>query len=262
MDRLRRAETLARLSSWAPEARLAIARAAVEARQTDRARDALRPLIEERPSVRVCLAMAEIEGTEGNAGRVREWLARAARAPRDKAWIADGVVSETWAPISPVSGRLDAFVWDTPPEVLGSSVEPERLSFAGEETEERSPGLALPPVAAKPDASDAGSPEAEPEPPAEVAASPAPASAAVDVPSPPPPRAEPEAAPIRAETPSQPPPAKAEPVAADPPRRGRPNGSAFPAREPAPVVFPVAHPPDDPGAEEAEAPRPRLRFRG
>ena len=51
-------------------------------------------------------------------GRVREWLARAARAPRDPAWIADGVVSDRWAPVSPVTGRLDAFVWQAPPDLL------------------------------------------------------------------------------------------------------------------------------------------------
>jgi HemY protein len=119
-DRMRRAETLARLSSWAPEARLAIARAATEAREFGRAREALRPLLEDRPTMRVCLAMADLEAAEGTPGRGRDWLGRATRAPRDKAWIADGIVSETWAPLSPVTGRLDAFVWDTPPQMLGA----------------------------------------------------------------------------------------------------------------------------------------------
>ncbi len=64
--------------------------------------------------------MARIEAAEHGAdsGRSREWLARAARAPRDPAWVADGVISERWAPISPTTGRLDAFVWKTPPEIL------------------------------------------------------------------------------------------------------------------------------------------------
>jgi HemY protein len=43
------------------------------------------------------------------------------RAPRDNAWVADGIVSETWLPVSPVSGRLDAFAWTLPPPVLGSA---------------------------------------------------------------------------------------------------------------------------------------------
>jgi HemY protein len=59
--------------------------------------------------------MARIEGGEKrDAGRVREWLARAVRAPRDATWIADGVTSDEWAPISPVTGALDAFEWRVP----------------------------------------------------------------------------------------------------------------------------------------------------
>ena len=119
LDRLKRAETLARLSNGAPEGRLAVARSALEAREFDRARDALEPLLQERPTMRVCLLMSDLEQAEhGSTGRGREWLARATRAPRDPAWIADGVVSDHWAPISPVTGRLDAFVWQAPPDVL------------------------------------------------------------------------------------------------------------------------------------------------
>lgn len=121
-DRMARAERLARLSSWDPEGRLALARAALEARDFTLARQTLEPLLAERPSVRVCLLMAEIErGGHGASGRVREWLARAVHAPRDKAWIADGIVSERWSPVSPVSGRLDAFVWAKPPEIIAGA---------------------------------------------------------------------------------------------------------------------------------------------
>jgi len=119
LDRLKRAETLKRLSGGAPEGRLAVARAALEAREFDRARQALEPLLQDRPSMRVCLLMSDLEQAEhGSTGRGREWLARATRAPRDPAWIADGVVSDHWMPISPVTGRLDAFVWQAPPDVL------------------------------------------------------------------------------------------------------------------------------------------------
>ena len=37
-----------------------------------------------------------------------------AHAPRDPAWTADGFVSERWLPVSPVTGRLDAFEWKVP----------------------------------------------------------------------------------------------------------------------------------------------------
>jgi HemY protein len=40
-------------------------------------------------------------------------------APKDAVWTADGYVSDTWQPISPVTGKLDAFEWRIPVEQLG-----------------------------------------------------------------------------------------------------------------------------------------------
>ena len=126
-ERLLRAETLRKMTPDAPEARLCVARAAVEARRFDRARVVLAPLAAldgaERPTVRACIAMAELEEAEhGPGGASREWLARAARAPRDAAWIADGVISDIWSPVSPVTGQLDAFRWERPRENLAAYV--------------------------------------------------------------------------------------------------------------------------------------------
>ncbi|WP_210247622.1 heme biosynthesis protein HemY [Salinarimonas soli] len=122
LDRLKRAQNLARLSSWHPEARLAVARAAMEARDFGLARQTIEPNLESRPDVRTCLLMAELERAEhGTSARAREWLARAAHAPRGPAWIADGLVSDRWSPISPVSGRLDAFTWGTPPDLISGA---------------------------------------------------------------------------------------------------------------------------------------------
>jgi HemY protein len=266
VDRLHRAETLARLSSWAPEARLAIARTAIEARQFARARDALQPLLDERPTVRVCLMMAELEQAEGAAGRVREWLARATHAPRDKAWIADGVVSETWAPVSPVSGRLDAFVWDTPPDVLGGPDEAGRLTFAEAEPEpEQASAPALPPAAApEPPAADAKLPTPQPPEQAHAAAEPAATPAelpSADKPAEPAPEKTAEVTQLPLRNPS--PALSTEPIPAEPPKGIQPGPAAnAPARDPAPVVFPVPHAPDDPGAENEAEPRPRRRFLG
>ncbi|MDJ1159787.1 heme biosynthesis HemY N-terminal domain-containing protein [Chelatococcus sp. SYSU_G07232] len=121
LDRLGRAETLMRLAPGHAEGRLAVAEAALGAREFKRARAALAPLLDERPTVRVCLLMADIEEAEhAAAGAVREWLARASRAPRDPAWLADGVISDRWAPVSPTTGRIDAFVWGTPVERIAA----------------------------------------------------------------------------------------------------------------------------------------------
>ena len=66
--------------------------------------------------------MAEIERTEhGDSGKARAWTLRAVRARLDPAWTADGYVSDRWRPVSPVTGRLDAFQWQTPVASLPSS---------------------------------------------------------------------------------------------------------------------------------------------
>jgi HemY protein len=112
------------LSQWAPdnlEAAIAVASAAAEARAWDEAREALKPYIGNVATSRVCTLMARIEGGDtGDQGRVREWLARAVHAPRDPSWTADGYISDRWAPISPITGELDAFEWKAPVELLGS----------------------------------------------------------------------------------------------------------------------------------------------
>ena len=67
------------------------------------------------PSQRVAMLMAELEEKEhGDEGRAREWMTRAVRAKPDPAWTADGIVSDHWMPVSPVTGRLDAFQWKDP----------------------------------------------------------------------------------------------------------------------------------------------------
>jgi HemY protein len=126
-DRLARARALVRIAPNDPESLLTLGRAALEAHDLAAAREAIAPLIasdspQGRPSRRVCLLMADIEETDGNQGAVREWLGRAARAPHDKAWVADGVISDRWAPVSP-SGTLDGFVWRTPDERIAAPAE-------------------------------------------------------------------------------------------------------------------------------------------
>jgi HemY protein len=119
VDRLARVKKLAQAAPNAPESAILVARTALAARDFTAARRALAPLVGDgqTPTAQVCLLMAELEDAEnGPSGPVREWLARGSRAPRDPAWIADGVISRHWAPASPVTGKLDAFVWAAPPE--------------------------------------------------------------------------------------------------------------------------------------------------
>jgi len=122
LDRFARARTLARLAPNDPESQMTLARAALDAHEFDAAQEALAPLVSyapgaARPTPRVCLLQSELEEALGHDGAAREWLSRAARAPRDRAWVAEGFVSDHWSPVSP-AGTLDAFVWRAPDELL------------------------------------------------------------------------------------------------------------------------------------------------
>jgi HemY protein len=112
-DRLKRIDALAKRAPGNVEGALAVARAAIDAREFARARAALAPYLN-APTKRVALLMAALERAEGDEGRAREWLARAVHAAPDPAWTADGYVSDRWLPLSPVTGRLDAFEWRVP----------------------------------------------------------------------------------------------------------------------------------------------------
>jgi len=131
-DRLKRIEGLAKKMPGYLESGLALARAALDAREFAKARAALTPFLTS-PTRRVALLMAALERAEHNdEGRAREWVARALTAAPDPAWTADGYVSDRWLPVSPVTGRLDAFEWRVPlAGIVNASapvIEPELLA--------------------------------------------------------------------------------------------------------------------------------------
>ncbi|RXH24451.1 membrane protein [Bradyrhizobium nanningense] len=243
-QRLQRVETLAaKTPADKPghiEGQLAIARAAIDASEFGRAREVLAPYVGD-PTQRVALLMAEIERAEhGDSGRARAWTLRAVRARHDPAWTADGYVSDRWRPVSPVTGRLDAFQWQTPvaslPSDKGTTIE----SSAFEEAM-----LAAPP----PKRVTVAPSESPVEPPA---AEPVPVPAAQD--NSPPIAKEEEPAAVTAE-PVQPAsePAESSPPPATPVFRTRAD-LGKPAAAPIPAVIPIIRPPDDPGIDDDEGP--------
>jgi HemY protein len=246
-DRLARAETLTKLRPADPEGVLALAGAAIHAQDFARARATLKPLLAGGASVRACLLMAELEEAEhGATGRVREWLARATRAPRDAAWVADGLVSDQWLPVSPISGRLDAFVWTVPPATLGSQgahLDDDVLADLDEPSAPLLEGKAEVAEAVTIPAAAGLAPPAAPEPP-----KPEPKSELK-----PEPKVETRPAPSAA---AAPPPA--EPVVEIASVTPKPAPTQA---KPAPVVFPVAHAPDDPGPEQQAPGEAKGRFR-
>jgi HemY protein len=107
---------------------IVFARAAIDAYDWAMARGALAAYLD-NPTQGVAMLMAEIEeGENADHGKAREWLARAVKAPPDPTWTADGMTSPEWEPVSPVTGRLDAFEWKVPV----SSVVPSRAAEAAQ----------------------------------------------------------------------------------------------------------------------------------
>lgn len=199
LDRLKRARLLAKLTPNEREAKFTVARAALDAREFSLAREQLEELVLEKPTARSCLLMAELEDKEhGRHGPAREWLSRASRAPRDPVWMADGFVSESWAAISPLTGRIDAFEWRYPPQAIETSIRAEM--DAGRMMQ----SLAMPPLPIK---------EAELE---ETSASS-----------------------------TQQKPMEAKLISGEGVKMSM--AAAITAAKPTPIIFPVAHAPDDPG---------------
>jgi HemY protein len=232
-QRLQRIETLAaKTPANAPghvEGQLALAHAAIDAAEFARAREVLAPFIAD-PTQRVALLMAELERSEhGDTGRARAWTLRAVRARHDPAWTADGYVSDRWRPVSPVTGRLDAFQWQTPVASLPSDRGPTIESSPFEEAM----------LAAPPPKKVTVVPEAPVEPAIPVPAAQDNSPPAVITPEQPP--AEP--AKPAAEAAESPPPA------ATPMFRAR-DDLGKPAPAPIPAVIPIVRAPDDPGIDD------------
>ena len=116
-DRLARVKSLVASGPASLEGDIAVAVAAIEAKDWAAARLALEPHLANTPPARVCRLMARIEaGQNRDSGRVREWLAKAARGAPDPLWVApDGTVSAEWQAVSPASGGLGVFEWKSPP---------------------------------------------------------------------------------------------------------------------------------------------------
>jgi HemY protein len=151
-DRLKRIRELVDSPPPNKSSALVLARACIDAFEWSLARSALANYSVANPSQVVCLLMAEIEeGQAGDAGTAREWVNRAVRAPRDPVWTADGITAEEWEPLSPGSGRLDAFEWRVPTSAVAA-----RVTSNGPPG--KSNGLALPPAA------EAPAPGSSPEP--------------------------------------------------------------------------------------------------
>ncbi|PZM09592.1 heme biosynthesis protein HemY [Rhizobium tubonense] len=124
IDRLKRAERLEALRPNNVESLLIAAQASLDAGDFAKARSKAEAAARMEPREGAFMLLADIEEAEtGDQGRMRHWMAQALRAPRDPAWMADGFVSDKWLPVSPITGKLDAFEWRTPFGQLEGPVE-------------------------------------------------------------------------------------------------------------------------------------------
>ncbi|MBV9968646.1 MAG: heme biosynthesis protein HemY [Xanthobacteraceae bacterium] len=233
-ERLARMRTLARMAESHLESRLAVARTAVDAHEFAEARESLKPLLA-TPTRRVATLMAHLEEAEtGNIGRAREWMARAVHAALDPVWTADGLIAEHWMPVSPATGRLDAFRWRVPVADLtprGPLLEPAAAPVV--------PGPAIPAPASPPtkDVTPAiKPPQAQPR--------------TDSVPSaPPPPKPAPTPEPVVEASTIEVVPAPVKGTTEIAPASARPPPPSLPAKESAaPAEAPILVP-DDPGPE-------------
>jgi HemY protein len=237
-QRLVRVETLAAKAPGHLEGALAVARAAIDAVEFARAREVLAPFVA-APTQRVAMLMAEIERTEhGDSGRARAWTLRAVRALHDPVWTADGYVSDRWRPVSPVSGRLDAFQWQMPLAALPSDKNAAIESSPFEEAM-----LAAAPRRVEPPRETVQEFPVEVPPPA--------AQDNVPVISTPKPAIEPAAVvvPLPTSPVPAPPPTEAVPAAAPPLFRARQDIPKAAAAS-IPPVIPIIRAPDDPGIDD------------
>lgn len=262
-DRYKRAKRLEQLRPNNVDSRMIVAQMALEAGEYGDARKALAAVLRAEPREAAYMLLADIEDAEtGDQGKVREWLARAVRAPRDPAWTADGYVSEQWAPVSPITGRLDAFEWKVPVERLGPVLENDLDPMA--------PGIPAPAPAPEPPApEEVAEPEAKVIDALPVETRPAPAKPVETV------KPEPAESGVIEVTASEPP--KEAPVAEAKPVEPKPEPKHETGQElkkepqkvsPAPardakdeeVEERLRHLPDDPGVDD-EPEEPSRRFR-
>jgi HemY protein len=111
------ARSLASLNPNAADSHIMVARFAMAAEQWNAAEEALAPLTRRNPSVRVCHLMAEIEADgRNNREAARDWLARAASAAPDEAWVCSesGAVQSNWSAVCQASQLFGTLEWRVP----------------------------------------------------------------------------------------------------------------------------------------------------
>lgn len=143
VEKVKRVGKLVGTNSTHPESRVALARAAIDARLWGEARRHLSAATAGNSSSEgICRLMAQLEEAENGDGEAaRKWLLRAIEAPPDPAWVCEtcGAATETWHARCEVCGAFDSARWQTPKRAVPAAIEIESAAAQGRAAE-----LALP----------------------------------------------------------------------------------------------------------------------
>jgi HemY protein len=134
---VKQVERLARLAPLNRESMIALGLANLDAKLWGEARRHFTAALEAlkgEANAGLCRLMARLEEEEGqNLGAVREWLARAAEAPPDPAWVCEvcGAAHARWQGNCSRCGSFDKLVWRAParvqPVLVGTETPPPAL---------------------------------------------------------------------------------------------------------------------------------------
>jgi len=137
MARVRTAQFLASLNPDHRESKLAVARAALEAKLWGVSRSNLETALHDNATSRAYRMLADLEEAEhGDKDRAREWLMRAAQADPDPAWVCDdcGNAIAEWQAFCGKCDGFNAFVWRTPPRIVALPAGGDGLKLLNQDT--------------------------------------------------------------------------------------------------------------------------------
>ena len=127
--RARRVMGLSEQNPLHEESQILIAAQQISLGNWGAARAAIAEAARHFPSARVCTLMAEIErGENGESFEAREWLSRAARAPRSAQWTCSSCRTPTaqWTALCTTCAAFDTLAWSSP---VTDILEPETPSL-------------------------------------------------------------------------------------------------------------------------------------
>ncbi len=157
VEPVKRYRALARLEELKPadpETHRALARAALDAKLWGEARRHLEAGRGAAPDAGYCRLHAELEQSErGDAAAARDWLAKAATAEPETAWLCRncGAQAAEWSALCGHCGDFDTLNWGRPPRVRTLAANPTGAAIAAERSAPAGTGSA--PPSARPPAS-------------------------------------------------------------------------------------------------------------